>query len=300
MFEDSEGFLWFGGDNGEVHIYNGKNLEMVEIDTNFFSARVLEIQEDKMGNIYFDSSDGVRKFDGTDIELIEESGEILHEKDWELHQDDLWFRKGFNKEGVYRYDGTSLDKYPGNNYTPLGVYEIYKDKKGNMWFGTADAGVARFDGKTLSWLYEKNMTTTPEGGSLGIRSVIEDKKGKYWFTNFRKSYDINADPKVVDGLNMLDYSTSIGADFISKDELYALPYFQSLEEDSQGNIWAGSYSEGIYKFTDQEITHYPVTNNGQDVLVFAHLIDSKDRIWLMSHEHGIFNFNGTKFVPFLF
>src|SRR5438105_11466999 len=60
------------------------------------------------------------------------------------------------------------------------VYSIYQDKKGFMWFGTAD-GLNRYDGKNIR-VY--NITDRKVAYSNFIRgNLSEDKQGRIWFSN---------------------------------------------------------------------------------------------------------------------
>ncbi|RYZ20801.1 MAG: hypothetical protein EOO10_22920, partial [Chitinophagaceae bacterium] len=58
------------------------------------------------------------------------------------------------------------------------VYTIFQDKKGFMWFGTAN-GLQRYDGRKI-------IRFTPPPGSdqylppVSISQMFEDKKGKIW------------------------------------------------------------------------------------------------------------------------
>lgn len=56
------------------------------------------------------------------------------------------------------------------------VRAILEDSKGNFWFGSWDSGVARFDGKNLTYF-------TKEDGldSNQVRNVFEDRNGTIWF-----------------------------------------------------------------------------------------------------------------------
>ena len=79
---------------------------------------------------------------------------------------DLWFSlPGKNGEkGPYRYDGKNLyqlqfpkhfladeyyERFPNNPWSPDEIYYIYKDKKGELWLGTHEAGAYKFNGKTF-------------------------------------------------------------------------------------------------------------------------------------------------------
>ena len=315
MFQDSKGRIWFGGDENSSSYYDGAKLYELEIPETLFRGRILGFQEDKHGNIYLDTTDGVCRYDGSGFEMLPFSDLIIEQADWELSPDDLWFRMGFEKDGAYRYDGQNLhfmrffpteyseafyQRHPLASYSPLGLYEIYKDNKGHIWFGTAAAGVGRYDGKSVSWLYQDKMTFTPAGGSLGIRSILHDKNDKFWFTNFREVYTIKEKAIWNDSGAYLDFTSENGMPSIPQASLESLPYFQSVKEDTQGNLWAASYSMGIYKKTPTEIIPYKVQQNDVDATVFALFIDKDDGVWAMSHEAGIYKFDGIGFSPFLF
>src|SRR5947209_7258290 len=56
------------------------------------------------------------------------------------------------------------------------IRRMLQDSKGNIWFGTNGDGVARYDGKTLTYF-------TRNDGFCGntVRGMLEDKKGNVWF-----------------------------------------------------------------------------------------------------------------------
>jgi len=54
---------------------------------------------------------------------------------------------------VSRYDGTAFTHFTEKTGLSINyVYCMLEDKAGNLWFGTLDAGVCRYDGKTLTYL----------------------------------------------------------------------------------------------------------------------------------------------------
>jgi hypothetical protein len=85
-------------------------------------------------------------------------------------------------------------------FSPYEVYSIYKDRKGAIWFGTSVFGACRFDGKTVKWMYEDDLTYVPNGGTFGIRSIFEDKEGSFWFCNTWHKYifDLRRQQKATD------------------------------------------------------------------------------------------------------
>ena len=108
----------------------------------------------------------------------------------------MWFEYSYENTGkVYRYDGITLYELqfpkPPNLSNPFDIYSIYKDVKGNLWFGTNPVGVCRFDGKSFDWITEEDVTEFRNEGANGVRSITEDENGDFWFnTEYRYSvYD---------------------------------------------------------------------------------------------------------------
>ena len=133
----------------------------------------------------------------------------VESKDWRLDPDDLWFKGDSMVDGPYRYDGKTLhhlefpksaleDEHRRRNpkppASPYGVYTIHQDSKGYLWFGTVAFGLCHYDGKSFGWMYERELTETPGGGSFGIRSIMEDKHGKFWINNTGQRFVISPEP----------------------------------------------------------------------------------------------------------
>ncbi|MGB3075409.1 MAG: two-component regulator propeller domain-containing protein, partial [Chitinophagales bacterium] len=56
------------------------------------------------------------------------------------------------------------------------VWTINEDNNGNLWIGTYDAGVWRFDGENLT-----NYTSIDGLTSNAINTIYKDRKGELWF-----------------------------------------------------------------------------------------------------------------------
>ena len=64
IYQDSNNNYCFGSKDKGIYKYDGKTLVLFTSKDGLCAHRVLGIQEDKKGNIYFDTSEGVCKFDG--------------------------------------------------------------------------------------------------------------------------------------------------------------------------------------------------------------------------------------------
>jgi ligand-binding sensor domain-containing protein len=63
LFQDSEGYIWIGTKGG-VSRYDGINFVNFSIDEGLPDSRVVDINEDKNGNIWELTSSGLSVFNG--------------------------------------------------------------------------------------------------------------------------------------------------------------------------------------------------------------------------------------------
>jgi len=308
IFQDKNNHYWFGSDGQGVYRYDGKTILHYSTKDGLLNNRIRGIQEDKLGNIFITSLDGINKFDGQKFTTLP----VIENNEWELDPNDLWFSILGNtgKNGPYRYDGKSLyhlkfpkhhmeDEFYINNpnppYSPYEVYTIYKDNKGNIWFGTSSFGICRFDGESLSWIYERHLTLIEAGGSFGIRSIIEDKQGKFWFCNTSYRYNILPSNLIEQDKILINYKREKGIDNLKATEGKDMIYFMSVIEDNKGDLWMVTYSQGVWRYDGKTITHYSVKDGSKEISLFSIYKDKQGDLWLGTHEAGAYKFNGETF-----
>ena len=305
IYQDKKSNYWFGSKENGVYYYNGQRLKHITTKNGLVSNEIRGIQEDANGNIFFDTEKGVSKFDGHTFKTLQMANQDSPLNNWVLKPDDLWFRMGSTKNGAYRFDGkylhflkfpTSPQEFifyknnPNTSLKPYGLYTIYKDRKGFMWFGTASLGVCRYDGKNLNWHYEEQLQTTPNGGDFGTRAIFEDKNGKFWINNTRFRYVIETY-----GNKPITFKKENGIGYLNKTNKMEFPFFLSVTEDNKGNLWMATYEDGVYKYNGKELIHYPIKDGETDVLLFTIYKDKKGVLWLGTHNAGVYKFTGKTF-----
>ena len=219
-----------------------------------------------------------------------------------------------------------------------GVTCSIQDEKGDLWFGTNNEGIYRYDGTNFF------QFTTNEGlVSNVVTSMIEDKKGNIWlgtdnglckydgkvFIPIPIPWDGNEDlwgegmnaNKVLcvteDSQGLIWFGTwgggaysYDGETFISflknegkkQDNGEYRHVIQSILEDNEGNIWFTSMTHGgIYRYDGENMDNFSQKEGLGDDMFFSSHLDKNGDIWfgsLGNREAGLVHYNGTTFVNF--
>lgn len=316
VFQDHRYNYWLGVGGKGVYKYDPDGRPSLVVYTKedgLCSEDILGIQEDQSGNMYFDTFEGVSRFDGTRFQTLDIIDKTSSQQDWKLEKGDLWFRMGWNHNGPFRYDGENLyalhfpkpeqadtfnAKYPDAAFNPYGIYSIYQDSKGEIWFGTSSLGVARYNGKSIDWLYEEQLTNTPNGGAFGIRSILEDDEGYFWFNTTRHRYKILSGNSNRNEMNYIQYEQESGVGHTLADGEIDFPYFLSMAEDEAGDLWGVTYQDGVWQKHDDQFIQHSIKEEGIDVSLFHIYKDRQGTLWIVTHHDGLYKNTSEGFEKF--
>jgi ligand-binding sensor domain-containing protein len=309
VYQDKKNNYWFGSNGEGIFLYDGKTIVNYTEKDGLCNNHVRQIQEDKFGNMYFSTLGGISKFNRKSFTTLVP----VKSKIWRSEENDLWFHMLGKRDehGPYRYDGKILynlefpkhylhDEFYKNGinpfFSPYEIYTIYEDRSGDLWFGTSVFGACLFDGHSIKWMYEKDLTIVPAGGSFGIRSIFEDKEGSFWICNTRHRYvfDFNKTAKS----DRLQYQqiSGIGDSIIFGGDEYI--YYSYIIEDNKGDIWLTTWDKGVFQYDGKSITNYAVKDGSQDVKLVSMYKDRQGDLWLGTPENGAYKFNGSTFEKF--
>ena len=297
IYQDKKNTFWFGSWETGVYSYDGKTLINYTTKHGLGNNRVDDIKEDEVGNMFFSGmnpNSTITKFDGKSFSKIIATPST----EWKLEANDLWLKNAYQTEKVYRYDGSTFHELtlpkPPELSNPFEVYSIYRDIKGNIWFGTNPVGVCRYDGKSFQWITEEDVTEFRNEGANGVRSITEDKNGDFWF-NTENRYSIY-DSITLKSNKFYTRHESIGS--LDGKNTSGLNEYLSTVRDNENNLWFVTYRSGVYKYDGKKITHYVVQDNSTYITLFSIYKDNKGDLWLGTHENGAYRFNGSSFEKF--
>ena len=191
------------------------------------------VLEDRSGNIWIASWDGIIQYDGKQFTNYTLKFGLRQFHVFSMLEDskgNLWF--GTIGAGVYKYDGKYFSNFTTEHQ--LGgnkVFCIAEDKTGNIWLGT-DNGASCFNGNTFI-----NYTTQHGLSNNFVSTIAEDKSGKLWLGT-------NGGVDCYDGKEFTKFK--IGADF-------SFTNVRSIIEDRNENIWI-SCQNGVFRFDGKSVT----------------------------------------------
>lgn len=160
---------------------------------------------------------------------------------------------------------------------------IAMDKQKNIWMGTRDAGLIKFNGK--SWTVFNNSNSGLPDNLVGQISI--DKLGNVWIGTDRGLAKF-------DGREWKTYKL-LGADSLN----YGI---EGLCVDSSNNVWAAAFGR-LYKFNGTDWKAFDGANWGwPSDNVSSMKADSTGKVWIAT-MYGLYTFDGTTWgkiqVPYL-
>lgn len=300
VLQDKNGHYWFATYGEGLYRYDGEALRQITDKDGLCSNFVSDIQEDIAGNLWFNTSEGLCKFDGKNFINFTDTLTHVSIERLDFKSDDLFFcYNGI----VYRYDGSSFTKFiihpatykpsPADLDRPYGVYCVLKDKSGNLWFGTDQKGVCRYDGKTFTYFTAHGLS----GGA--VRALFQDKNGHIWFGN--NGYGLFR----YDGRTLANFTeeNELGnSDFVNKRATSTgkpnLARVWTINEDKAGNLWIGTIDHGAWRYDGKRLKNFTVKDGLANNKVSTIYKDKQNDLWYITEGGGICKFNGQTFDAF--
>jgi signal transduction histidine kinase/ligand-binding sensor domain-containing protein len=234
LFIDSKNNIWIAAGDS-LNIFNGRHFTNISFERGTEKLNyVTTIIEDKAGDIWWGTNSGLFKYRDNIITKFTAADGLANDYVTSLIQDkngNLLISTG---NGIIRYDGNSFTPYtavPANKEGSVPRL-LYCDSKGSIWFNNGSGELGKYDGNQIKIysLKDRDSTSTMIGNTP--ITFLEDRKGNVWFGGFRELTKF-------DGNKFIRYAP--------KDDQASIFHLVSLTEDEYGNIWGGTFLNGIYK-----------------------------------------------------
>jgi ligand-binding sensor domain-containing protein len=282
IFQDSQGTIWFGTQNGAFKQTGDSLIHMDGIKSESGKGVTIKgIAEDKNGIIWFGHTDGISRVDGTVVTNYYESDGLISNDVWCIETDvhgNIWIG---TIEGTCLFDGQRFTNFilPEGKIDPnLGVsstkmiHSILEDSKGTIWLST-NAGLFSYADNKLVNVSEKVGIQTNF-----VNRIVEDKKGGFWVSTSIGLFHLKE--SILTNISERHFKESKGTG--------------SLIVDSKGDIWFNC-SRSIYRLNGENLTEYRIEPGDYGPLTFQVYEDQKSRLWFVGYE-GAFRYENDRFI----
>jgi len=191
--------------------------------------------------------------------------------------------------------GTKVPAGPGRR-TPLGpgqghwrtydvtdglagpmVSAMHQDPIGDLWLGTSNNGISRFDGQ--EWT---NYDTSDGLTHNEIRAIHQDRDGDLWFGT---------------AAGITRFDGRVWTEYTAEDEGGTSP-ITSIAEGPGGDLWFGTLGHGLRRFDGRKWTGITRANGLVDNLVTSMTWDSRGVLWVGTLFSGVGRFDGEHWTTF--
>ena len=207
-------------------------------------------------------------------------------------------------DGLVRFDGvrfTVFNKGNSKGLTSNRFSTLFEDTDGTLWIGTIDGGLTRLSDGVFT-----TFTTADGLPHNAIRHIHRQSNGDLIITTedgfaYWREGQLIADPERFNSNTMMFFTGPTGMDwrwdteglhrltgqpitfpiqFLSQGMKHIRPF-----EDRQGNLWIGTFNDGVYVITGDQFRHF----TSQDGLPAGKLIlpycqDRAGDIWLSTED----------------
>lgn len=306
IFEDKNGFLWFGTSKGLSKFDRKKNkfttFKNDPLDKNSLTGNYINsITEDSNGNLWIGTYSGLSKYNVSSNNFINYHNE------------------------------------PGNknSLSSNAIFSICSDKNGNLWIGTDGNGLDYFETKTgkFTHFYSAIHTDYTLSSSSILYMLIDEQsilwigtaadglykvvfeKNKFSLINKTSNYNVRSNIAEVSaiyedsneilwigtygmGLNKYDLKSGNVTQYKKSDNPNSISdnFILSIEMDSNGNLWVGT-ENGLNYFepAKNKFTKYLTSKNDTTTIggnkVTSLLIDNRGILWIGTNGGGLNVFN---------
>ncbi len=290
IFQDTYGNVWFGHLDGAISVYNGNTFKPDLPDSINISGDVTSIRCAGDSSLWLSTvGSGIIKltYNSTSCKITSakqyRGSEGLSDRVfYSLKARDGTFYC-VAPEGIYKYvknkDRFTVAVFPGLT-TYFAKTTMFEDSKGNMWFGTFNGGVYKYDAK-----YDTTTIYDTRKGLAGnfISYITEDGKSNIWIGTV-KYHQGESGLSLISNGKVKTYTTENGLP--DNEILY-------LMEDKEANMLIGTRNQGLCVFKGDQFINIVKSDDFDSPKTYAIYQHQTNEYWFGT-DIGIVMFHPNK------
>ena len=328
IIEDSTGCIWFGHYNGGISRFCNGKFEKAEFDSLLLTGDITSIAQVKKKIWFASSKDGAIRADfpiedikhiqgkhflgGTDGLSPQVFGAIVNKAGEYICVTDVGTRKFIDSDNKFEnYRMPHMDTY-------FITTCLFDDSRGNIWFGTYNGGLYRFNSAENRMDFKDLIKSGMK--SNWVSCFAEDRKGRIWVGTWgggigifngdslsvldeanglkaSKIYDIHEDIEgnmlIADETNGLTIFKGDAFIIVNEKENLPDPNVYAIYQDKSGAVWFGT-NAGISRYSPGS-GKKPVIYNQANNSIFEEIrffrADKDGDLWIGSNQGGVIKFN---------
>lgn len=263
------GYLWLGTPLGVIR-FNGTTFPIHNIwnTRELKNNHILTLYDDPNGRLWVGTDGGgISLFQDNRWRLFKANSELLSQRVQKIFQDSagiLWFG---TSRGLHRLENRKIIPIPlGRSDPHPPVKAICEDSAGNLWVGTEKGLVVKQRARPGHGPRFRPLNGEPVSAlcATGREDIwIGTEKGLKRFSDNRITIPFPREPGLA--------SVSITA----------------LFHDNNGNLWVGTYGEGLYQIKDGKPIHFSTASGMSDNFIQTITQDREENLWVGTFTGGL-------------
>lgn len=320
--------MWFGTKDGLNRFdgYRFKTIDAAGDDSNLSKTSIASLTTDKNGTLWVGSQKGLYRFDEEKeklvrfIDSLRDINEVFIARDGQL-----WFISAFSV-CRYNFEKKQLTVFPQDKYF-YAASTICQTADGTMWFATIDGYLKAYNANTNTFASHDIFSHSPTPASRWIEKILPGNNNTIYIgtssqglklfdqkeNDYKELLTYNSDKTTVyvrdilrtstnefwlateSGIFILNTSTG---EFTNIRKKFLDPYsltdnaIYTLQKDTEGGIWAGTYFGGINYYPKQYASfqkYFPdYTNHSISGSAVREICeDAFHNIWIATEDAGL-------------
>ncbi|HKP38710.1 MAG TPA: two-component regulator propeller domain-containing protein, partial [Pyrinomonadaceae bacterium] len=262
LFEDAEGTLWSGTEDGGLTRYRNGQFKTFTTADGLPTNEVKQIQTNPAGGLLIATTNGWVT--------------LLNDKFSPYSAKGSWYdlKIRFTRSGSeWHYDQAGLHELRNGGERTFAIHgrvsdaSLFESRDGSFWAGIPTQQLVHItNGQLQSFTTRDGLPALPADAAIG--SFVEDQQGSLWLGS------ANGLVRYRDGR----FTTYTMANGLSSNGIL------SLFADREGTIWIGTTTGGLNRLTRQFITSYSTRDGLAGDSVYPIYEDRDGVIWIGTHR----------------